>query len=293
MRISPFTLLFRALVALVAVVVLAAGCSSDNEPTDAGSGSDDSSDAETSTDDDGSDDSGSDDATSDDESTDGDSDMEEEDPEPVADMSASVAIYCEANALNDAAADNIDPADPESVRNWVFKSRDALRDVIPQAPEEIRGDLAILFEGFEQFIVILESYEFDFFAALPEIEALTESPAQAAADEHLDAWEAANCPTGSVDTGEDAAGGSAFEDALATPEVFLAMIESEGGRELILDGMTEDGDFTRDQAECLIDHPDFLEFFALIGGAPPSADIIPTIIGVFTECGIDLQSLGG
>ena len=90
-----------------------------------------------------------------------------------------------------------------------------------------------------------------------------------------------------------AGSGNAFEDALATPEVFMALIESEGGRDLILDGMTENGDFTRDQAACLIDHPDFLEFFALIGGEAPSADIIPTLIGVFSECGIDLESLGG
>lgn len=276
------------------MVVLAAGCSSDSEPTDAGSGSDDSTESETPTDDEGDDTaSGDDGASGDDESSDDESDMNEDDPESTSDMSASVAIYCAANAANDAATDNIDPTDPESVRIWILNSRDSLRDVIPQAPEEIRGDLATLFEGFEQFIVILEAHEFDFFAAVPEIDALTESPTQLAASDRLDAWEAANCPTESIDPGEDAGAGSAFDEALATPEVFLAMIESEGGRELILDGMTEDGDFTREQAACLIDHPDFLQLFALIGGEAPSADVIPTIIGVFSECGIDFESLGG
>lgn len=278
------------------MVVLAASCGSGDGPATIDSGSDDTTDSETSPDDDSDDDasgaSDDDSADTDDEGTD-DSDMEEDDPQPNTDLSGSVAIYCEANAANDDAVDNINPADPESVRSWLFETRDSLRDVIPQSPEEIRGYLATLLEGFDEFVVILEAHEFDFFAALPEIEALTDSPAQALAEDQLDAWEEANCPTESIDTDEDALGGNAFEDALATPEVFLAMIGTEGGRELILDGMTEDGDFTRDQAECLIDHPDFIEFFSLIGGATPDASIIPTIMGVFTECGIDLGLLAG
>jgi hypothetical protein len=295
MRTSPLTLLFRALVALVAVVVLAAGCSSDTEPTDAGSGSDDSSDSETSTDGDASgDDSGSDGDTSAEESTGSDSDTDKEDPEPMGDLSASVAIYCEAKAADDAASDAVDPTDPDSVRAWVYQSRDALRDVIPQAPEELRADLAILLDGFEQFIVILEAHEFDFFAALPEIEALADSSDQELVGDRLDAWEAANCPTASIDLDEAASGSSLFDAALADPAAIEAMLGSEGGRELFINEMTADGELTREQAECVLDHPDFTSFFTLLGGGEDAAaDVLPAIIGVFSECGIDLATLAG
>ncbi len=268
MRTSPISLLFRVLVALVAVVVVAVGCGSDGDPTE--TSSDDTSQSDDS--------SGGDDAAD-------DPDMEDD--------SAAAAIYCEARAASNAATDNINPSDPESVRGWVYGTRDAIRDVLPQSPQRIRDDIAVLLAGFEEFIVILEAHDFDFFAALPEIEALQESPEQAAANARLDAFEEENCPTESIDGGDASSGSNSFEDALATPEIFLGMLESEGGRELIISGMIEDGDFTRDQAECLIDHPDFIEFFALIGGEAPSPDLIPTIMGVFSECGIALDSLGG
>jgi len=286
MRITPSSLLLRVLAALVAVVVLAAACGSDSDP--AATGDDDI----TQTDDESNADAtGGEDSPEGDDSSDTDeSDMNEDDGD-MGDMLAGVAVFCESRADSDAAAEIINPTDPDSVRAWVYQTRDSIRDVLPQSPEEIRGDVATLLEAFDQFITILEAYDFDFFAALPEIEALQETPAQVAAEARLDAFEAANCPTESID-GEDASPNS-FEQALATPEVFLAMLETEGGRDLILGGMTEGGDFTRDQAECLIDHPDFMEFFSLVGGETPSPDVIPTIMGVFAECGISLESLGG
>ena len=69
--------------------------------------------------------------TSPDDAGDDDSVIDEEEPESAADKSASIATYCEANAANDAAFENMNPADPESVRNLVLKSRNGLRDVIP------------------------------------------------------------------------------------------------------------------------------------------------------------------
>jgi hypothetical protein len=69
--------------------------------------------------------------TSPDDAGDDDSVIDEEEPESAADKSASIATYCEANAANDAAFENMNPADLESVRNLVLKSRNGLRDVIP------------------------------------------------------------------------------------------------------------------------------------------------------------------
>ena len=99
---------------------------------------------------------------------------------------------------------------------------------------------------------------------------------------------------GPGDPGEDnSEGGSDFEDAMESPEFFLAMIETESGREMVLDGMTEDGDLTREQATCLIDHPDFIEFISLTSGEEPSVEMIPMIFGLLDECGIPLEALDG
>ncbi|NCG37335.1 MAG: hypothetical protein GWP48_07405 [Actinobacteria bacterium] len=274
MRNSPRPLFFRALVTLAALIVLAAGCGSGGESSDADTGSE----TEVSTEPE----------TSPDDAGDDDSVIDEEEPESAADKSASIATYCEANAANDAAFENMNPADPESVRNLVLKSRNGLRDVIPRAPEEIRDDLATVLVGFEKVIEILRTYEFDFFAASSEIEEVSDSPVATAAEDRLDAWEAANCPTAPDEDGD----GSDFEDAMESPEFFLAMIETESGREMVLDGITEDGDLTREQATCLIDHPDFIEFFTLMsGGEEPSAEMIPTIFGLLDECDIPLEAL--
>lgn len=280
MRTSLRPLFFRALAALATIIVLAAGCGSGGESSDADTESPDTgSEAEVSTESE----------TSPDDVGDDYSDIDEEEPESAADKSASIATYCQANAANDAAFENINPADPESVRNLVLKSRNGLRDVIPQAPEEIRDDLATVLVGFEKVIEILRTYEFDFFAASSEIEEVSDSPAATAAEDRLDAWEAANCPTAPSDDGD----GSDFEDAMESPEFFLAMIETESGREMVLDGMTEDGDVTREQATCLIDHPDFLEFISLTSGDEPSVEMIPMIFGLLDECGIPLEAMGG
>ena len=143
--------------------------------------------------------------------------------------------------------------------------------------------------GFEKVIEILRTYEFDFFAASSEIEEVSDSPVATAAEDRLDAWEAANCPTAPDEDGD----GSDFEDAMESPEFFLAMIETESGREMVLDGMTEDGDLTREQATCLIDHPDFIEFISLTSGEEPSVEMIPMIFGLLDECGIPLEALDG
>ena len=278
MRTSRSPLFLRVLAALATIIVLAAGCGSDGESSDADTGSEAEAEAEASTESE----------TSSDDAGDDDSGMDEEEPEPAVDKSASIAIYCEANAANEAAFENVNLGDPESVRNLVLKSRNGLRDIIPQAPEEIREDLATVLAGFEKLIEILGTYEFDFFAASSEIEDVTDSPAQTAAEDRLDAWEAANCPAAPGDDGD----GSDFEDAMANPEFFLTMIETESGREMVLDGMTEDGDLTREQATCLIDHPDFIEFFTLMGGGEePSAEMMLTIFGLLDECGIPLESM--
>ena len=167
----------------------------------------------------------------------------------------------------------------------MLEARDRLSTAIPLAPGEIQGDLGIVLDGFEQMISILESHDWDFLAAADDIEALTELPEQTAASDRIDQWELDNCGIPIDDGGDD--GDTLGDNPFADPNVMMALLETESGRELFIDGMTEDGDLTREQAGCLIDTLDLELLFALGQGEEPTGEMLPMLFGAFDTCGID------
>ena len=87
--------------------------------------------------------------------------------------------------------------------------------------------------------------------------------------------------------------GSSLADDLATPDGLDAILGSEAGRELFIDGMTEGGEITREQAECMIDNLDVEMLSALAldpdsVGAAGAADLLDVLAG----CGIDITAFG-
>ena len=58
-------------------------------------------------------------------------------------------------------------------------------------------------------------------------------------------------------------------DVDLTPELVEAMLETEAGRAMFIEGMTEDGELTADQAECMLDNLDFVALAGISSGDEP------------------------
>lgn len=197
-----------------------------------------------------------------------------------------VVAYCVAAAEADALADQVDPFDPEAVEAWANENIAALDAILPDAPAAIAEDLRTIRRSMDEFLVVLEAHDYDLIAAADDLEAISDLPAPTMAEDRIDEWEAANCadvdvPEPSTDT--------TFEDAFATPEAFEALLSSDAGRRLMIEGMIEDGSMNADQAECLLDNLDFEVLSALALTGEPTPEMIADLLAIVDLC--DLGSL--
>jgi len=198
----------------------------------------------------------------------------------------SAEQFCAASAEAEALFEDIDPFDPEAVEAAAKKNLELLEAAIPIAPAEVRDDLITIRENFDDYLAVLEDNGWDFFAAAPEIEELESRSEPAAAGDRLDAWEDANCEHADAEADD-----AAEEDPFSTPEAFEAMLSSDAGRALIIEGMTEDGSLTVDQAGCLLDNLDFESLSMLGQGDAPTPEVLGAFLEVVDRC--DLGDMFG
>jgi len=282
----------RLFVALVTLVVIATACADDDsgaEPADEAGA--DTEDAE----------SGDDEAGSDAVNESADAEPDPPDPEPLEASGGEIETYCRLALENDQASDRFDPTTgTEATEQFVREAQASIAAAILVAPPEIRVDLATISEGVDDLAGVFEANDWDFLAALPEMEALATLPEQEAAGDRIDAWEEANCDHPVEDADEEAIGDdppsledpASLDDAFASAEALEALLGSEAGRELLIDGLTENGELSRDQAACLIDNVDSPLLTALANGADPDVDLLVELLAVLDTCGISFTDFG-
>ena len=195
----------------------------------------------------------------------------------------SVEAYCQMKAESNALFDEADPLDPESVEA-AFRENVGIIDAALQIiPAEIEDDLRVVRQSMDDYIDVLAANDWNFFAASSAIDEI-EDPELEAAEARLETWEGANCDF--PDDGDD------FEDALnedpfSTPEAFEAMLETDAGRTMMIEGMTEDGELTAEQAECMLDNLDFELLSALTTGAELGPESLTSFFEMGTLCELD------
>lgn len=206
------------------------------------------------------------------------SDQEDEDVDgEAAKTDASAEAYCSTKAAAEALLDAIDPFDPMSVETAIRKNIELIDAAIDIAPPEIRDDIRMLRESYDEYVVVLEENDWDFFASALVIETLDDRPVREAAEERLEAWEDANC--GFVDD-DDVDEEDAFEeDPFADPEALEAILSTDAGRAFMIEIMIADGEVSADQAGCLLDNLDVVALAALATGDESS----PEVLGMFFE----------
>ncbi|MAT19789.1 MAG: hypothetical protein CL419_01305, partial [Acidimicrobiaceae bacterium] len=69
-----------------------------------------------------------------------------------------------------------------------------------------------------------------------------------------------------------------------TPELVEAMLETEAGRAMFIAGMTEDGELTVDQAECMLDNLDFVALADISSEDEPDPEIFSALFNVAVTC---------
>ena len=205
--------------------------------------------------------------------------------EPADD--GSVEAYCQMKAESDALFDEADPFDPESLEAAFGGSVDLLDRAIDVAPDEILDDLRVIRQGLDDYAAVLETNDWDFFAAATAIEEI-ESPELEAAEARVETWEEANCDF--LDD-EDEFGGAFDEDPFTSPEAFEAMLSSDAGRAMMIEGMTEDGELTAEEAECMLDNLDFELLSALVTGAQLGPESLTSFLEMGTLCNLDDMSM--
>ena len=65
-----------------------------------------------------------------------------------------------------------------------------------------------------------------------------------------------------------------------TPELLEAMLETDEGRAMMIEGMTEDGELTADQAECMLDNLDIVALAGISSGDEPDPGIFSALFNV-------------
>jgi hypothetical protein len=272
----------RWLALLIAIVLFAAACGDDGATTtgadsDQDAPSDESSDGtdadqSTGVDDDMTDDDTSDDMTGDD---------------MTGDPGSS---YCQLSLRQDQidAEFQFLTATPQEIEAYFLDNRDSLAQALSIAPAEIRGDLQTLLDAFDnQFLPVLSAANWDVLAAGDELNAISEDPDLEAATDRLDIYSENVCESGDdfVQTPDDA------EEFLQTPDGIETLLQSEFGRQALIQGFTEDGEITTEQAECLVDNLDAGLLAALsLGQSGDGA--IGELLSVFDTCGISPDQLG-
>ena len=203
------------------------------------------------------------------------------------DDGASVEADCSTKAESDALFNEADPFDPVSLEAAFLANVGLMDAALQNIPAEIEDDLRVVRQSMDDYIDVLEANDWDFFAASSAIEEI-EGPELEAAEARLETWEVANC--GFPEDGDD------FEDALdedpfSAPEAFEAMLSSDVGRAMIIEGMTEDGELTADQAECMLDNLDFVALAGISSGDEPDPEIFSALFNVAVTCDLGEEFL--
>lgn len=198
------------------------------------------------------------------------------------DGTGSIETYCRVKAEADGLFDEADLFDPESVEAAVRGNVELIDAAIDIAPDEIRDDLRTLRQGFDEFITVLEDNAWDFFAATPGLEEVSARPEFEAAESRIENWEDANCDFSEDEDVVD-------EDPFSTPEAFEAMLSSDAGRAMMIEGMTEDGELTADQAECMLDNLDVVALVAMFDGGELDPEVFIDLLEVADTCDLGTE----
>lgn len=199
----------------------------------------------------------------------------------------TVVAYCEAGDSVNARIDAADFNDPIAVEDAFGYQYDTMSVV--EAPAAIEADVATMVDMSNSAYLILEDYDFNFFAASEEIFALTESPEFVAASETLDAFGEAYCPQV-----EDA---DPLENELGLTEAdVLDLLQDPVERLSVAEGMREGTTLTSEEAMCVLDETDPNVIAALfsvgVGEAEPDLEIMGGFFEGLAACEIPIDAFG-
>ena len=207
---------------------------------------------------------------------------------PLVDASSGAEPYCELAAEQDARDDDFDfvGAAPQEVEAYFSEGRAALGQAITIAPDQIRADLEAIAVQMDLVMEVFSDNNWDIFAAAADAQEMETSAALAASD-RIDVYEEEVCGLSPDESADAGPGVDETDPFAANPEAFAALLESEFGRQQMIDSFSEDSTMSVEQATCLIDLLTSDMLFGLaFGEAEPSASQLGDLLAVFDECGI-------
>lgn len=201
--------------------------------------------------------------------------------------------YCRLARNFDEAGDEISEVldtftfDPDQIRVAFGQALQALGELAAVAPEEIRGDIMVFGEGFEQLLTELEAVGFNFFALdLEALEELSEGLDESA--ERIEEFNERVCGIPRVEFDDDFGD---LEDALGElGDLFGDLGDVDMGEfgsfftEMLVQEFLSEG-YSQSEAECLaVAVLDLESFFGALAEGDSSA--FEDIVDPFTRCGV-------
>jgi hypothetical protein len=208
--------------------------------------------------------------------------------------SGDVATYC-AFSVRKAERDrsfSFADATPEQAEAYFTQSRFDLVEALEIAPEQIRVDLRRTVDEIDLFIGILSGGDWSFPAVTEALQALPVDPESAAGDSRLHAFDEQFC--GLVEGVSPGLGGDSTNPNAMSPEEFASLLETEQGRQQLIDSFSVGRAMTVEQATCFFDNlsSDVLYALAFVPTGP-TAPQLDELFAAFDACDISPEQFSG
>ena len=214
-----------------------------------------------------------------------------------------VDAYCDLSREYEAKSDLFeDFTDPIALEPFWAQQLEGLERAVGIAPTEIRADLKTMLAVSRELGDLLDENDWEFVAILDQVDAIVDTDEATTAEARLEQFDfevcgipigdASGTTAGDID-GDDSINDDAEAGQLPTEgelDLFLALMDSEAGRQLMIDQFTADGTLSADQAECFLDKADFEALFTLQSGDASTEQMVD-FVEALADCDIPLDAM--
>jgi hypothetical protein len=175
--------------------------------------------------------------------------------------------------------------DASSIEDAFKTTLDFADEAEDRAPDEIADDVSTLFDGLRQLDDALSEVDYNFLALDASALSSLEDPAFQEASDNIQRYNFEVCGVGDGATDDSPSDDGSLDDD-SSDDSGLGDLPADGSiGDAIAQSLQQSLGLSESEAQCLVDNLDIESFDA----ANPD---VSQLFGIFSECGIDLASLG-
>lgn len=180
-------------------------------------------------------------------------------------------------------------SDPVAFEAFLGEQLVMANEAIELAPEEMLADYQLSLDKLQELYDLAEAEDYDMVSIAAAFVELELDEEFTAATDRIEQFQFDECgiePDEDVETtGDDESASELLDES--DIGLMLGLLETETGRELIIEGMVQDSGLTREEAGCFIDTVDMEVFLRMGTGEEPSGEALVDFFTALDTCGID------